>query len=183
MPPQDFAQLDLAITSLAATPGNPRFADLFTDTGGRSVAPKTAFAQLQAETEMLCNLYARLQKQVAGSCLYELHLLFRKHGNEQRLASAALAAHAGGEVLSVSPPLDGRVNLPLRGRQGLPARIERLLELHESILTLAHRVADDADLRGDRATRKLIVGSVVRPNEFQVWCLLEQMANLNRFSA
>jgi starvation-inducible DNA-binding protein len=67
---------------------------------------------------------------------------------------------------------------PPKGREAAPVQISRLLHAHEVVLkearTMARRVADG----GDDGTNDLLVSSVIRTNELQVWFVAEHVVDM-----
>jgi len=57
-------------------------------------------------------------------------------------------------------------------------QISRLLTAHEIILAGAHSSAKRAAALGDDGTNDLLVSSVIRTNEMQVWFLSEHLVNV-----
>lgn len=132
--------------------------------------------RLLAETLVLRDMYKKHHWQVSGPTFEQLHLLFDKHYEAQVDIVDTLAERVqmlGG--ISIAMPHDvleiSTLPRPPKGRETPYAQIVRLLHAHEHILKLARvaaRVAGDA---GDDGSNDMIVGSVIRPNEMQVWFL------------
>ena len=59
----------------------------------------------------------------------------------------------------------------------MPVQLSRLLEAHEHILVEARAAAEKADQMGDLGTNDLLVSSVVRTGEMQVWFLSEHLVD------
>ena len=139
--------------------------------------------QLLADMIILRDLYKKSHWQVSGPNFYQLHLLFDKHYGEQveivdglaeriqMLGGVSLAM--GGDVAEAT-----RIDRPPKGRELPAAQISRLLEAHELILEYAHEAAERADKLGDDGTNDLIVSGVIRPNEMQVWFLVEHLVDV-----
>ena len=139
--------------------------------------------QLLADTITLRDLYKKSHWQVSGPNFSQLHLLFDKHYGEQveivdglaeriqMLGGVSLAM--GGDVAEAT-----RIDRPPKGRELPAAQISRLLEAHELILEYAHEAAERADKLGDDGTNDLIVSGVIRPNEMQVWFLVEHLVDV-----
>jgi starvation-inducible DNA-binding protein len=66
---------------------------------------------------------------------------------------------------------------PPRGREEPPVQISRLLEAHELILKEARTTARLTAEAGDEGTNDLVVSSVIRTNELQVWFLAEHVVD------
>jgi starvation-inducible DNA-binding protein len=69
-----------------------------------------------------------------------------------------------------------RVARPPRGREDVAVQLFRLVEAHELIIGEAREAAQSAAVRGDDGTADLLVSSIVRGNELQVWFISEQLA-------
>ena len=59
-----------------------------------------------------------------------------------------------------------------------PVQISRLLEAHELILKEARTIARLAAEAGDDGTNDLVVSSVIRTNELQVWFVAEHVVDI-----
>jgi starvation-inducible DNA-binding protein len=138
--------------------------------------------QLLADTITLRDLYKKHHWQVSGPTFYQLHLLFDKHFGEQNElvdqiaerimmlggVSVAMAAHVAPVTMIPVPP---------HGREEVPVQISRLLHAHEIILKEARTMARQASERGDDGTNDLLVSSVIRANEMQVWFVAEHVVD------
>lgn len=138
--------------------------------------------QLVADTMTLRDLYRKHHWQIAGPTFYQLHLLFEKHYNEQdeivdALAeriqllggvSVAMAHHVAETTLIPRPP---------NGREEPPVQISRLLHAHEIVLKEARAMARRAADAGDDGTNDMIVGTVIRTNELQVWFVAQHVVD------
>jgi len=65
---------------------------------------------------------------------------------------------------------------PPKGRETVPAQLSRLLHAHEIVLREARTMAREAAEKGDDGTNDLLVSSVIRTNEMQVWFVAEHLA-------
>lgn len=138
--------------------------------------------QLLADTMMLRDLYRKHHWQIAGPTFYQLHLLFDKHFDEQdeivddiaeRIqalggVSVAVAHHVAEITLIPRPP---------NGREEPPVQISRLLHAHEIVLKEARAMARRASEAGDDGTNDLIVSTVIRSNERQVWFVAQHVVD------
>jgi starvation-inducible DNA-binding protein len=138
--------------------------------------------QVLADTMALRDLYKKHHWQVAGHTFYQLHLLFDKHFGEQselvdeiaeRImmlggVSVAMAADVAEMTLIPRPP---------RGREEVPVQISRLLHAHEIVLKEARTMARQAAEAGDDGTNDLLVSSIIRTNESQVWFVAEHVVD------
>lgn len=138
--------------------------------------------QILADSLMLRDLYKKHHWQASGVTFRELHLLFDKHYEEQVSLVDALAERIqilGG--VSVAVPQDvsemTRISRPLKGREEVPVQLSRLLEAHETILIETRASAARASERGDDGTNDLLVGSIIRTHEQQIWFLSEHLIN------
>jgi starvation-inducible DNA-binding protein len=136
--------------------------------------------QILADSMMLRDLYKKHHWQASGITFRELHLLFDKHYEEQVALVDALAERIqilGG--VSVAVPQDvaemTQILRPLKGREEVPVQLSRLLEAHETILIETRAAAGKAAARGDDGTNDLLVSSVIRTHEQQIWFLSEHL--------
>jgi starvation-inducible DNA-binding protein len=138
--------------------------------------------QLLADTITLRDLYKKHHWQVSGPTFYQLHLLFDKHFNEQNEMVDEIAERImilGG--VSVAMPGDVAamtlIPQPPTGREEAPVQISRLLHAHEIVLKEARTMARQAADEGDDGTNDLLVSSVIRTNEMQVWFVAEHVVD------
>jgi starvation-inducible DNA-binding protein len=139
-----------------------------------------ALNQVLADSMSLRDLYKKHHWQVAGITFAQLHLLFDKHHAEQVALIDLMAERIqllGG--ISVAMPHDivelTRVPRPPKGREDVPAQLNRLLEAHEIVLREARASAHEAAEAGDDGTNDLFVSDVVRTNELQVWFIAQHL--------
>jgi starvation-inducible DNA-binding protein len=66
---------------------------------------------------------------------------------------------------------------PPKGREAVPSQVSRLLHAHEIVLKEARTMARQAADRGDDGTNDLIVSSIIRTNEAQVWFVAEHVVD------
>ena len=139
--------------------------------------------QVLADTITLRDLYKKHHWQVAGHTVYQLHLLFDKHYEEQNelvdsiaeriqslgAISLAMAADVAETTIIPRPP---------RGREEVPVQISRLLEAHEMVLKEARTMAKQASDSGDDGTNDLLVSDIIRTNELQVWFISEHLVDV-----
>jgi starvation-inducible DNA-binding protein len=138
--------------------------------------------QLLAETMTLRDLYKKHHWQVSGPTFYQLHLLFDKHFNEQNELVDLIAERImmlGGVSIAMSADVAEMtlVPRPPKGREEVPVQIARLLQAHEIVLKEARTMARQAAQEGDDGTNDLLVSSVIRTNEMQVWFVGEHPAD------
>jgi len=138
--------------------------------------------QLLADTITLRDLYKKHHWQVAGPTFYQLHLLFDKHYEEQNKIVDEIAERIqllGGISLAMGVDVGETTGIPRppRGREPVPVQISRLLHAHEIILKEARSMAHIAGERGDDGTNDLLVSTVVRTNELQVWFVAEHVVD------
>lgn len=136
--------------------------------------------QILADTIALRDLYKKHHWQVAGPTFYQLHLLFDKHAGEQTEIIDALAERVqmlGGVSIAMAHDVAERTLVPRapKGREEVPVQISRLLHAHEVVLKEARTMARLASEAGDDGTNDLLVSSVIRQNEMQVWFVAEHV--------
>jgi starvation-inducible DNA-binding protein len=138
--------------------------------------------QLLADTMTLRDLYKKHHWQVSGPTFYQLHLLFDKHFNEQSELADLIAERVmmlGGVSVAMSADVAETtlVPRPPKGREEVPVQISRLLHAHEIVLKEARAMARQAAEAGDDGTNDLLVSSVIRTNEMQVWFAAEHLVD------
>ena len=114
--------------------------------------------------------------------LLPVDLLFDKHYEAQSnivdeiaeriqlLGGVSLAM--GGDVAEVT-----MIPRPPKGREPVPVQISRILHAHEIVLKEARSMARLAAEAGDDGTNDLLVSTVVRTNELQVWFVAEHVVD------
>ncbi len=138
--------------------------------------------QLLADTMTLRDLYKKHHWQVSGPTFYALHLLFDKHFNEQSELVDQIAERImllGGVSVAMSADVAEMTLIPRppKGREEVPVQISRLLHAHEILLEEARAMARKAEKDGDDGTNDLLVSSVIRTNEMQVWFVAEHLVD------
>jgi len=138
--------------------------------------------QILADTMTLRDLYKKHHWQVSGQTFYQLHLLFDKHFDEQMELVDQIAERIqmlGGLSYAMAADVAENTDIPRppKGREEVPVQISRLLTAHEIILQGAHASAKKAAELGDDGTNDLLVSSVIRTNEMQVWFLAEHLVD------
>jgi starvation-inducible DNA-binding protein len=138
--------------------------------------------QILADTITLRDLYKKHHWQVSGHTFYQLHLLFDKHADEQTELVDEVAERIqllGGIAIAMAGDVAEltRIERPPRGREEVPVQIDRLLEAHELILTLARETAEQADDNGDLGTNDLLSSKLIPTNDLQVWFTGEHVVN------
>ena len=139
--------------------------------------------QLLADTMTLRDLYKKSHWQVAGPTFYQLHLLYDKHYGEQAAMVDLIAERIqilGGISIAMAPDIaeTTRIERPPRGREEVPVQLSRLLDAHQVIIRESRTLARRAQELGDDGTSDLIVSSVLRTNELQVWFLSEHLVDM-----
>jgi starvation-inducible DNA-binding protein len=134
--------------------------------------------QLLADVITLRDLYKKHHWQVAGPTFYQLHLLFDKHYEQQNELVDAIAERIqllGGVSLAMAPDIAETTLIPRppRGREEVPVQISRLLHAHEIVLEESRAMARISAEHGDDGSNDLLVSSVIRQNELQVWFVAE----------
>ena len=137
---------------------------------------------LDADTMTLRDLYKKHHWQVVGPTFYQLHLLFDKHYGEQNELVDAIAERIqvlGGVSVAMAPDVAEMTLIPRppKGREEVPVQISRLLHAHEIVLEEARAMARKAAEQGDDGTNDLLVSSVIRTNEMQVWFVAEHVVD------
>ena len=138
--------------------------------------------QLLADTITLRDLYKKHHWQVSGPTFYQLHLLFDKHFGEQNELVDMIAERImmlGGISLAMAPDVAEATLIPRppKEREEVPVQISRLLQAHEIVLKEARAMAREATEHGDDGTNDLLVSSVIRTNEMQVWFVAEHVVD------
>src|SRR5438309_9456726 len=138
--------------------------------------------QLLADTITLRDLYKKHHWQVSGPTFYQLHLLFDKHFGEQNELVDLIAERImmlGGVSIAMSVAVAEMTLIPQppRGREEPPVQISRLLHAHEIVLEETRAMARQAAQQGDDGTNDLLVSSVIRTNESQVWFVAEHVVD------
>jgi starvation-inducible DNA-binding protein len=139
--------------------------------------------QIVADTMTLRDLYKKSHWQVAGPTFYQLHLLFDKHFGEQADLVDAIAERIqllGGVSIAMAPDVaeTTRIERPPRGREEVPVQLSRLVDAHQTIVSLVRVVARRATQIGDDGTNDLLISQILRTNELQMWFLSEHLVNM-----
>ena len=139
--------------------------------------------QIVADTMTLRDLYKKSHWQVAGPTFYQLHLLFDKHYGEQADLVDAIAERIqllGGISIAMAADVaeTTRIERPPRGREEVAVQLSRLVDAHQTIISLVRVVAGKASELGDDGTNDLLVSQVLRTNELQMWFLSEHLVNM-----
>jgi len=139
--------------------------------------------QLLADTITLRDLYKKHHWQVAGHTFYQLHLLFDKHYEEQDKIVDEIAERIqllGGVSLAMAHDVAETTLIPRppKGRESVPVQISRLLHAHEIVLKEARTMAKLAADKGDDGTNDLLVSTVIRTSELQVWFVAEHVVDV-----
>ena len=138
--------------------------------------------QILADTITLRDMYKKHHWQVSGPTFYQLHLLFDKHYEEQNKLVDEIAERIqllGGVSLAMAHDVAETTMVPRvpKGREEVPVQISRLLHAHEIVIKEARTMARIAAERGDDGTNDLLVSSVIRTNELQVWFVAEHVVD------
>ena len=137
--------------------------------------------QILVDTMTLRDLYKKHHWQVSGVTFYQLHLLLDKHYEEQagfvddiaeRIQSLGGLAYA----MAADVAENTRIPRPPQGREDVATQISRLLEAHEIMLKEIREAAAEAAEYGDDGTNDLLVSSLIRTHEMQVWFIGEHLA-------
>ncbi|NUT38273.1 MAG: DNA starvation/stationary phase protection protein [Hamadaea sp.] len=140
--------------------------------------------RILADTQILYALYKKYHWLMRGPTFYQLHLLLDKHAGEQLELIDLVAERVqtlGG--VAVGDPRHAaeltRIPRPPDGVEEVPAMLSRLLQAHESILEDAHDAASKVEEEGDDGTNDLLVSSLIRTGELQVWFLSAHLVDTN----
>ena len=141
-----------------------------------------ALNQILVDTMSLRDLYKKHHWQVSGVTFYQLHLLLDKHYEEQSEFVDLLAERIqslGGLAYAMAADVaeNTKVVRPPAGREDVATQISRLLEAHEMMLKEIREAASEAAEYGDDGTNDLLVSSLIRTHELQVWFLAEHLAS------
>src|SRR5213593_1023415 len=162
--------------------------------GALRLAPLALSAEARGESAQLLNviladsmiLYAMYKKHhwlVAGPTVYQLHLLFDKHAEEQQELIDLLAERV--QTLGAVAVGDPRhaaelttIERPPNGAEEVPAMITRLLRAHEKVIALTRHALDLTERNKDWGSNDLLMGDVLRRNELQVWFTAEHLVDV-----
>lgn len=142
-----------------------------------------ALNQILADTMTIRDMYKKHHWQVTGPTFYQLHLLFDKHYEEQDELIDEIAERIqllGGVSIAMAADVAETTSIhrPPKGREEVPVQISRLLEAHEIVIREVRKAARRAADQGDDGTNDLLVSSVLRTNELQVWFVSEHLVDL-----
>ena len=137
--------------------------------------------QILVDTMTLRDMYKKHHWQVSGVTFYQLHLLLDKHYEEQAGFVDDIAERIqslGGLAYAMAADVAENTKLPRppAGREDVATQISRLLQAHEIMLKECREAAHEAAEYGDDGTNDLIVSSLIRTHEMQVWFLAEHLA-------
>ena len=140
-----------------------------------------ALNQILVDTMTLRDLYKKHHWQVSGVTFYQLHLLLDKHYEEQAGFVDDIAERIqslGGLAYAMAHDVAENTKLPRppSGREDVATQISRLLEAHEIMLKEIREAAAEAAEYGDDGTNDLLVSSLIRTHEMQVWFIGEHLA-------
>jgi starvation-inducible DNA-binding protein len=138
--------------------------------------------RILADTMTLRDLYKKQHWQVTGLTFYQLHLLFDKHYEEQAKLVDELAERVqllGGISVAVAQDVAANTQVPRApaGREEVPVQLSRLLEAHSILLREVRKSVRKAEEDEDDGTVDLLVSSVIRTNELQVWFLAQHLVD------
>jgi len=136
--------------------------------------------QILADTMTLRDLYKKHHWQVTGPTFYPLHLLFDKHYDEQVELIDAVAERIqtlGGVSVAMAADVAEMSNIqrPPRGREAVPVQLSRLLEAHEILIKETRFSIKKLQETGDETSVDILVSSVLRTHELQVWFLSQHL--------
>ena len=138
--------------------------------------------QLLADTMTLRDLYKKHHWQVSGPTFQLLHQLFDQHAEDQGKLIDLLAERIqtlGGVSIAMAHDVAEATLIPRapKGREEVPAQLSRLIHAHEVVLKEIRTMARQAEENGDDGTNDLLVSSVIRINELQVWFLSQHLVD------
>jgi starvation-inducible DNA-binding protein len=138
--------------------------------------------RILADTMTLRDLYKKHHWQVTGPTFYQLHLLFDKHYEEQAKLVDLIAERVqllGGVSVAVAADIADltRIARAPTGREEVPVQISRLLEAHDVLLRDVRKAVRKAEEIEDDGTVDLLVSSVIRTNELQVWFVSQHVVD------
>ena len=141
-----------------------------------------ALNQILVDTITLRDMYKKHHWQVSGVTFYQLHLLLDKHFEEQSGFVDDIAERIqslGGLAYAMAPDVaeNTKIPRPPQGREDAATQIARLLEAHEIMLKEIREAASEAADYGDDGTNDLLVSSLIRTHELQVWFLAEHLTS------
>ena len=140
-----------------------------------------ALNQILVDTMTIRDMYKKHHWQVSGVTFYQLHLLLDKHYEEQsgfvddiaeRIQSLGGLAYA----MAADVAENTKIPRPPAGREDVATQISRLLDAHEIMLKEIREAASEAADYGDDGTNDLLVSSLIRTHELQVWFMAEHLA-------
>ena len=136
-----------------------------------------------ADSTILYALYKKHHWNVTGPTLYQLHLLFDTHAEEQLELIDELAERVqmlGG--IAVGDPRHAAelttVERAPDGAEDVPAMLTRLLEAHREIIGKVRMGIEATEKSKDWGTNDLLMGDVLRRHEMQVWVVAEHLVDL-----
>jgi starvation-inducible DNA-binding protein len=141
-----------------------------------------ALNQVLVDSLTIRDLYKKHHWQMSGPTFFQLHTLMDKHFDQQLELIDMLAERVqmlGGISIAMAHDVAEmtRIPRPPRGREEVPVQLARLLEAHETILQESRQAAHEAADAGDDGTNDLLVSSVIRTHEMQVWFLAEHLVD------
>ena len=136
-----------------------------------------------ANSIVLRDMYKKSHWQTSGATFYSLHLLFDKHHAEQLDLVDLLAERVqilGGVSIALAQDVaeTATIDRAPRGREEPPALISRLLDAHGELIAQVRKLARRATVLDDDGTNDVLISSVLRTNEMQVWFLSEHLVNV-----
>ena len=140
-----------------------------------------ALNQILVDTMTIRDMYKKHHWQVSGVTFYQLHLLLDKHYEEQSSFVDDIAERIqslGGLAYAMAADVaeNTKIPRPPAGREDVATQISRLLDAHEIMLKEIREAASEAADYGDDGTNDLLVSSLIRTHELQVWFMAEHLA-------
>jgi len=146
---------------------------------GQSV---TLLNQLLADTITLYDLYKRDHWHIAGPTFYQLHLLFDKHAEEVERSIDQIAERIqtlGGVTAGMPFEVAERTKIerPPSAIEGVPATLARIVGAHATIVQTIREGIELSQLNKDYGTNDLLVSSLLRLHEMQIWFISQHLIN------
>lgn len=137
---------------------------------------------LLADSMILQAHYKKHHWLIRGGTFYQLHLLLDKHAEEQVVLIDMIAERIqllGGVAVGDPRHAAELTTIPRSpdGVEAVPAMLSRLLEGHEILITKLRKAIELTDKNKDAGTNDMLMGDVLRTNEFQVWFIAEHLVD------
>jgi starvation-inducible DNA-binding protein len=138
--------------------------------------------QLLADSITIYYLYKKHHWQMTGPTFYQLHLLLDKHAEEIEATIDLIAERVqslGGVTLAM--PFDiaeqTKIERPPTGEEDVPAMLSRTADAHSLIIKELRNSIEITAGNNDAGTNDLLVSSVLRLHELQLWFLTQHLVD------